>query len=510
MGKIYGDFARDSSDMRITTPDIPRNWYNYFWNNDYITFTSQAGAGDSFAQDAMGRRIKLVKDRGVFLMEDGRSWGVSGLPVNSVWDSYLCTHKRGCSVIETEACGISSAFTVTVPREGLCELWSLRIKNNSDVTRTLGAVAFFGTDFDGAYQRQGYSLCTAEPDGALGGIVCKKYMPFGSSEKRSVHAFFAMSGTPDGYDCTHNAVIGPYGSFAHPVVCDRGGCTNSPCCGEKMAFALQKNITLAAGEAKEIVFICGIAFSADEALELKSRFDSPGKFAAELEAVLGQLEKTAEDVRITTPDAKLNNMFEWLKHQSILGSRWARVRHNGFRDLTSDTDCLAAFNPRLALERFERILSYQYSNGYAPRTFIDGVIRDKNFADNTVWLTFTAESVIKELGDISILDREVAYNDGTVGSIYEHLKRSVEFLYNFRGLHGLIRIWGGDWNDCMDTAGLGGKGVSVWLSIAWYRANRIFSGLAELYGRAEDADTARQRGEEMRSIIEEYGWDGEY
>ena len=73
-----------------------------------------------------------------------------------------------------------------------------------------------------------------------------------------------------------------------------------------------------------------------------------------------------------------------------------------------------------------------------------------------------------------------------------------------------MRIWGGDWNDCMNTAGLKGKGVSVWLSIAWCRASDTFAEIAELYGEPEDAELARTRSEEMRAIINEHGWDGEY
>ena len=45
----------------------------------------------------------------------------------------------------------------------------------------------------------------------------------------------ALSENIDAYDCTYNSVIGPYGSFAHPVFADRGGLSNSACCGEKMA-----------------------------------------------------------------------------------------------------------------------------------------------------------------------------------------------------------------------------------------------------------------------------------
>ena len=254
----------------------------------------------------------------------------------------------------------------------------------------------------------------------------------------------------------------------------------------------------------------GVAFSLDEVYDMKKKYATANFYNSEREAVLKKFSSEVDGVTVHTPDEMLNSMFEWLKHQSNLGSRWARVRHNGYRDMTSDTDCLAAVNPELALERLKRVLSYQGSDGYAPRTFIDGEIRANNFSDNTVWLNFTASSVLKELGRREILDIVVPYNDGTVGTIYEHLYRSVDFLYHFRGINNLIKIWGGDWNDCMDRAGIEGRGVSVWLSIAWYRANRFFAEIAKIYGNAEDEALALRRGEEMREIVEKWGWDGEY
>ncbi|MFQ9802095.1 MAG: GH36-type glycosyl hydrolase domain-containing protein [Clostridia bacterium] len=233
------------------------------------------------------------------------------------------------------------------------------------------------------------------------------------------------------------------------------------------------------------------------------------------EAALESLIKTRleqiESVQIHTPNENLDRLLNYgLKHQANMGSRWARVRHNGYRDLTSDCECFGAVNPRLAWERIKRVLSYQYSNGYAPRTFLDGEIRDNNFADNTVWLTFTVYTLVKEMGDLRLLDEEVAFNDGTVATVYDHIKRSVEFLWNFRGLHGLVKVWGGDWNDGLNAAGLKGRGVSVWLSIAWYRANSQFAEIAAWKGQSADEQAAKARGEEMRRIVDEFGWDGEY
>ena len=510
MDTKYGNFLNESSDFYINTPDIPRNWYNYLWNDNYITFVSQTGAGEGFLQNRLGKRLWLVKERGLFLLENEASWGICGLPVSEKRDSYHCIHRRGETVIETKNHGITSRVSMIVPGDEDCELWSVTIKNDTEQMRSLRLIGFCGTGFDAEfYRRQGYDVCTADLDKNLNAIVTSKMSSF-CGKNGLAYAYMALSDTADAYDCTHNAIVGPYGSFAHPVSVERGGCTNSPCCGEKMAFALEKHVTLNAGEELTVVFMCGIAFSKEQIAKAKANYANAEAYECEREKVLSKFDRQTDGVSIQTPDEKLNLMFDWLKHQSNLGSRWARVRHNGFRDMTSDTDCLAAINPELALERFLRILTYQYSNGYAPRTFLDGQIKDNNFADNTVWLNFTAASIVKELGKKEVLDMEVPYNDGTVGTVYEHLSKSVEFLYNFRGLHGLVRIWGGDWNDCMNTAGLGGKGVSVWLSIAWYRANNTFAELAEIYGRPEDAAVAHERGEEMRELIEQYGWDGEY
>ena len=90
--------------------------------------------------------------------------------------------------------------------------------------------------------------------------------------------------------------------------------------------------------------------------------------AEETEKEFARMEaKYAERLRgveIKTPWGDYDKLINgWMKYAADMGSRWARVRHNGYRDLTSDTECLACVNPRLAWERLKRILSYQYENG---------------------------------------------------------------------------------------------------------------------------------------------------
>ena len=121
MDKNYGYFSSNGKQYNIITPDIPRNWYNYIWNDNYMSFTSQVGAGESFLQDSLGRRIGLVKDRGFYILEGEKSYGICGLPVKEERDKYLCTHERGASRVHTEKDGLVSEVGITVPRKGACE-----------------------------------------------------------------------------------------------------------------------------------------------------------------------------------------------------------------------------------------------------------------------------------------------------------------------------------------------------------------------------------------------------
>ena len=58
--KSYGHFENKGETFVITDIETPRHWYNYFFNDEYVAFTSQVGFGEGLCQDEMGRRIFLV------------------------------------------------------------------------------------------------------------------------------------------------------------------------------------------------------------------------------------------------------------------------------------------------------------------------------------------------------------------------------------------------------------------------------------------------------------------
>lgn len=501
----YGHFNGDDS-FTVTEAETPRHFYNYFFNDEYVSFASQVGFGEGLAQDDMGRRILLLSNRNAFLTEDGRYWSLFGLPIGYGYTDYSCRHGQGFSEISLSFGGIVSHVRIFVPNEGRREIWSVTMENRSDRVRSLRLVAYAKTEIDGVYRPQAYNIGVGGFMNDRQAVYARDHKPLWSKGNRPVYAVMTSSAPISGYDSRHNAFIGPYGDHQHPVALQKTGrLSNSDCNSEKLCLALENEIRLEPGACETVHFQVSVALSPDE-------ITSPTDESVETEFVAMRKRFSSElgGVRIRTPWEPFDHLINgWMTYASDMGSRWARVRHNGYRDMTSDTDCLAVVNPTLAWERFKRVLSYQYQSGYAPRTFIDGEIRDNHFSDNAVWMTFTATTLVNELGNPNLLltDR-VRFNDTEEAyPVYEHLKRAIKFLYEFQGLYGLIRIWGGDWNDCVNLAGMKGKGVSVWLSIAWRRASRQFARLARLLGFEDDALWADECGRIMEERIEKYGWD---
>lgn len=511
--KMYGKFEQNGREFCITERKTPRHWYNYFYNDTYNAFTSQVGVGEGLAQDKLANRIILITNRMMYVTDkDSRRWfSANGLPFSQEYRNFRCRHGLGYTITESETEGIRMTYTVFVPLTGNRELWTLTLENTRDTAAHLSAIPFASTVTDGVYRAQGYNTDVGGFDHTHQAMMTRIFTEYGDGTWTTKYGYLITDGRVIGYDARRNAFIGIYGHEDAPEALEtENGCTNSDCVGEKLCFALETEVTLEPGEARTLHFEIGIADSVEDVGSKRAHI-APGVPEKELEELKEKRYAEISGASITTPDPLLNEAFNgFYKYSTAMGSRWARVRHNGYRDLMSDTECFGSFNPKMAWERYKRVLTYQYSNGFAPRTFIDGKIKDNNFADCAVWITFTGYSLVKELGDLALLDEEAAFNDGTVATVYEHMRRSVEYLYNFKGQHGLIKIWGGDWNDCMNMAGLKGRGESVWLSIAWYRANRMLIELAEWKGFEKDAADHKVMGEEMNRLIHEYGWDGSY
>lgn len=509
MNNPYGQFSESGDEFVITTPRPPRHWYNYFWNDRYVSFGSQTAFGRGFTQDRMGNRIHLLCNRMIYLLdaETGGFWTANSVPLPEPAGDFRCVHGLGYSTITRTHAGIRSAFRVFVPETEPCELWTVTLANTGAKPRRLRIISALNPSLDGSeLVPQGYNNSSGFHRADLRAVVGKNFTSF--EGHKAGYAFLAMNAPVDAFDTRRSAFLADAGSEEVPLAVVNGGCTNSSSEAEKLYFALQTSVELAPGETARFDLIAGVTVSEAEIARIRGGFADAAAVDRAFDAMRAKNRALVAQPVLETPDPTLNRFFNhFLKHQVALGTIWARVRHNGYRDICQDSANFAIVNPAAARERLIRIFSYQYASGYAPRTFLDGKAHDRDFMDNPVWITYGVYDLLMETGDFSLLDREVPFLDGGSASVYEHMKRSVEWLWNQRGLHGLIRLGGGDWNDGLDYAGLKGRGVSVWLSMAWHLANAQFAEIAGLAGKPADRDAALARGAEMKTAVNTHAWD---
>lgn len=93
----YGHFENGGREFVITSRKTPRHWHNYMYNDEYVAFFSQVGFGEGFAQDGLGRRIPLVKDRMLYVVnrETGAWSSANGLPMRDAFDAIRVPSRAG-------------------------------------------------------------------------------------------------------------------------------------------------------------------------------------------------------------------------------------------------------------------------------------------------------------------------------------------------------------------------------------------------------------------------------
>ncbi|MBD3315961.1 MAG: hypothetical protein GF344_09255 [Chitinivibrionales bacterium] len=513
----YGGFSDDGREYHINTARTPRPWLNYIWNDSFLCTIAQNGRGIGLYQDADGFRTNLVAGRTAYLfdMESRQFWTANAEPVDDdSRDSYRCIHGLGYTIIEQTSRGIASTFRVFVPRSEPCELWSITVVNQSAARRTISLLPAFATAIEGSHEgtlpaaHAGYN---EECKAVVGSNVAR----FGSwfsheTTGRTEDGFLTMDAPTTGYDSRKRGFCGVYGSMRSPDALTKGkGCTNSECEYEKILFVLQTTLELEPGGRATVHAIAGPYGEPRKITALRERFFSGNAIEDELEAVRRRNLQNIEGLTVHTPDPAFDKFFNnWLKHQLQFNSTWARVYFNGFRDLCQDTANLSIYAPTQALERFRGVLRRQYASGFAPRAWCQGELIDQDYSDSPVWITETVDSLVNEIGDLGFLDEQIPFHEGETATVYEHMRRSLEYLWHDRGRHGLSKMHSGDWNDVMNYVGAAGEGESVWLSMALYRALRTFERLSTQRGNTKEAEIAAERAEVLAEAVDKHGWDG--
>jgi cyclic beta-1,2-glucan synthetase len=230
-----------------------------------------------------------------------------------------------------------------------------------------------------------------------------------------------------------------------------------------------------------------------------------------------ELEPMLQKNKISTKnpvfDLSVNMLFPYQTYHSRFTARTGFYQVGGaygYRDQLQDSLSFIENAPELCRAQIIRCAAHQYTEGDAAHWWHvyggkETGLRSR-YSDDLLWLPFALCEYVEKTGDTSVLWEKAPYlssptldereseryeelcTDGE-GTVLEHALRASHLaLERGFGVHGLLKIGGGDWNDGMNLVGARGRGESVWLTeffaIICVRLSRLMRSIE----REEDAN----------------------
>ncbi len=210
--------------------------------------------------------------------------------------------------------------------------------------------------------------------------------------------------------------------------------------------------------------------------------------------------------------------FDWSRYVSFYETGIGRGM--GFRDSNQDTLGVVHVLPKKVRQRILDLAKNQFEDGhvyhlYFPLTGEGGwppyaKEQMKFFSDDHLWLILSTCEYIKETGDLTILNEDIKFVEGSKASLYEHLKGSIEFTLNHMGKHDLPLLGTADWNDPQSLPGPNNAAESVWAAMLFHKVLLELTNLCKEYKGGKDAKAFAAIADKVKSHVNETAWDGNW
>lgn len=549
----YGYFDDEKREYVITRPDTPAPWANYLGSPEYGAIISNNAGGYSFAKSgANGRILRYVFNnfdqpgRYIYIRDNDSKdfWSASWQPVGKDLDSYKseCHHGTAYTRMIADYSDIHSEALYYVPLNKSYEVWNLKVTNNSAVARNLNITGYAEFTNNNNYEQDQvnlqYSLFITRTSfdkdrirhtihGNLDGLEDGDEV----DNKLALDRIFALAGAPVASYCgDKEKFVGRYHSYANPIGVMTGDLGNELSYNENGCGALTTTLTLQPGETKEIAFILGMKYK-KEADQIIAGYQNPAKTcAAELDELITYWHEKLSHFQVKTPSAEFNTMINtWNAYNCFMTFIWSRaasfvycgLRNGyGYRDTVQDIQGVIHLAPEMALEKIRFMLSAQVDNGgglplvkftHNPghedtpddASYVQETGHPAYRADDALWLFPTVYKYVSESGNLAFIDEVIPFANKDEGTVYEHLKRAIDFSMNHLGPHGMPAGLYADWNDCLR---LGKDGESSFVALQFYFAMTILKKFAEYKKDAEYISYLDEKQKELGELIQKLCW----
>ena len=548
----YGYFDNENREYVIERPDVPVSWTNYLGVRDLCTVISHNAGGYSFYQNAEHHRITRFRANGVpldrpgsyvYLRDDdtGEYWSISWQPVGKdlAKASYQCRHGLSYSKFSCDYQDLHAEQTVFIPIDEDAELWDVRIENTGSRERHLSVFSYVEFSFhhieidNQNLQMSLYASGANYQDGII------EYDFF--YEPWTFH-YFASNFEPDSYDSMRDSFLGNYRTETNPVAVESGQCSGSSELGGNHCAALHKRLTLAPGDATRLIFLLGVGPRA-KGREAKAKYSDLAEVDRAFAALKSYWEQKLAAFQCKTPHQALDTMINtWTLYQAETCVVWSRFASFievggrtglGYRDTSQDLMSVVHTNPGKCRQRIIELLQGQVSEGYglhlfdpdwfdpakqqAPKFKSPTVTRTPErkslihgledvCSDDALWLVVSICEYVKETGDDALFAEVVPFADQDEATVYQHLKRALDFSARHVGSNGICQGLRADWNDCLNLGG----GESAMVSFLHHWALRAFVEAAQYLGCAQDAHEYAALADKVKAACEKELWDGDW
>ena len=559
----FGFFDDQSKEYVINSPKTPYPWINYLGTQSFFSLISNTAGGYHFYKDARLRRITRYRYNNVpvdmggryfYINDNDTVWSPGWSPVKTELDSYECRHGMGYTVIKGKKNNISTEVTFFVPQNYNGEIQKFTVKNEGTEKKTIKLFSFiefclWDAQDDSTNFQRNFNTGEVEVDGST------LYHKTEYKERRNHFAFYTVNTEINGFDSDRETFTGLYNGFDKPQTVFAGKPSNSVADGWSPVASHYIEITLEAGESKDLIFILGYVenpqeekFNADgsmnksKAKEMMEQFNTTEK----VDAALAENKKMWDDLlskyTVSSPDDKLNRMVNiWNQYQCMVTFNMSRSasyfesgigRGMGFRDSNQDLLGFVHQIPERARERILDLAATQFEDGgcfhqYQPLTKKGNHELGGNFSDDPLWMILSTAAYIKETGDYGILDEIVPYEnkEELAKPMMHHIQQSFYRIVNNLGPHGLPLSMRADWNDCLNlncfssapgesfqtsTSKDGKVAESIFVATLFTYAGPEYVALCNYKGDTEAAAKAQAEIDKMSETVMKYGYDGEW
>ena len=297
--------------------------------------------------------------------------------------------------------------------------------------------------------------------------------------------------------------------------------------------ALSTVVGLKPGESRTIAFVLGEKGSVESEQIMKSYASPEETCGKEVEVLKAMWRERFSHFKVKTPCPEFDTMINtWNAYNCFMTFTWSRaasffycgLRNGyGYRDTVQDIQGVIHLSPEEAADKIRFMLSAQvhhggglplvkfsHNAGHEDTPEDDSYVRATGHpayrADDALWLFPTVYKYISETGNIAFLDEVIPFANRDEGSVYEHLKRALDFSLNHLGPHGMPAGLYADWNDCLR---LGKNGESAFVAFQFYYAFTILREFAAEKNDAEYLKYLEEKQEALGKKLIELCWDGD-